>query len=174
MDGGNLVKMISAEDTTSKKHDNKPDDITPKKRSNDGVVPCEGMEFTSLDEFEAYYYAYALSEGFTVRIKKSLKFDWTNIVRYRHYVCSCAGFCDVKKSNDEVGEDEEKISRKTLTRRSGCPVTITVSKNKGVWKVRSVNNKHNHLLVSPNSRNHLRQRGGIPSIAKKLVEKFSK
>ncbi|XP_078176397.1 protein FAR1-RELATED SEQUENCE 5-like [Carex rostrata] len=179
MDGGNLVKMVNPPDKEieileDREIHNQLNDTTPKKRSNDGSVPCEGMKFTSLEEFEKYYYAYAFSKEFTVRVKKTLKFDRTNIVRYRQYVCSCAGFCDAKqKLNDEVDENEERKRRKTLTRRSGCPVTITMSKNKGVWKVKTVNNKHNHLLVSPNSRTHLRQHGSIPSIAKKLIEKFS-
>lgn len=181
MDGGNLVKMVNPLDKEieileDRENHNQLNDTTPKKR-NDGSVPCEGMKFTSLEEFEKYYYAHAFSEGFTVRVEKTLKFDQTNIVRYRQYVCSCAGFCDAKqKSNDEVDEvheDEERKRRKTLTRRSGCPVTITVSKDKGVWKVKTVNNKHNHLLVSPNSQTNLRQHRGIPSIAKKLIEKFS-
>ena len=148
------------------------DNSTFKKSDND-FVPKEGMEFESLEEFERLYNDFAASEGYTVRIRRTTNFPHTDKIRYRQYVCTCAGFCEEKKSNDVLNLDSEKTRRRTSTRRTGCPVTITVSNKKGIWKVQTIVKEHNHLLVSPNSRIHLRKRGGMPSVAKKLVEKFS-
>ncbi|XP_078154610.1 protein FAR1-RELATED SEQUENCE 5-like [Carex rostrata] len=147
------------------------EDDTNKKSANDHA-PWKGMAFASLEEFENFYYNYAISEGYTVRVRRTTKFAHTDKICYRQYVCSCAGFCE-EKSNDVVVLDQEKKSRKTLTRRSGCPVYISVSNKNGIWKVGKSRKEHNHLLVSPNSRIYLKQPGGMPSVAKSLVEKFS-
>ena len=44
---------------------------------------------------------------------------------------------------------------------------------KAMEVVGKINKKHNHLLVSPNSRVYLKQPGRMPSVVKSLVEKFS-
>ncbi|XP_078152582.1 protein FAR1-RELATED SEQUENCE 1-like [Carex rostrata] len=143
------------------------------KMSGNDLALWKGMKFASLEEFESFYQKFAISEGYTVRIRRTVKFPHTDRIRRRQYVCSCAGFCEPKKSNHILGLDQEKTSRRTSTRRSGCPVNISVLNKNGVWKVGCINMKHNHLLVSPASRIHLKQPGGMPYVAKNLVEKFS-
>ncbi|XP_078168811.1 protein FAR1-RELATED SEQUENCE 5-like [Carex rostrata] len=146
------------------------------KKSGDVIVLREGMQFASLQEFESFYYNFALSEGFTVRIKRTNKFPRSDKIRYRQYVCSCAGFCEEKKSNDETDLGQEKSGGR-ITCRTGCRVTISVSNKKSIWKVGRINKEHNHPLASPSNpcRKDLRRKnldiGGASAVLQYCVKK---
>ena len=72
------------------------EDDTNKKSAND-IVPWKGMTFESLEKFESFYYKFAISEGFIVRVRRTIKFARMDKICYRQYVCSCAGFWEEKK-----------------------------------------------------------------------------
>jgi hypothetical protein len=90
------------------------------------------MEFASLKKFEDYYYTYAQSEGYNVWIKRCLELIEHMFFDIIIMYVLVLDFTMRKKSIEEVDSDQEKMGRRTLTRRSGCPVAIIVLKKKGV------------------------------------------
>ncbi|KAJ1686359.1 hypothetical protein LUZ63_017749 [Rhynchospora breviuscula] len=141
-------------------------------QNTDGLKIFKGMIFTSLEEAEELYKAFAKANGFTVRIRNTHA-GWRGSISIRQFVCSCQGFY-VEKKEKELSIAKEK-DRRTLTRRCGCEAMLVVKwdKKKNVWIAHKFTNDHNHNMVSPQSKCYLISNKCMPAMAKNLVEKFN-
>ncbi|KAJ3702892.1 hypothetical protein LUZ61_006597 [Rhynchospora tenuis] len=137
-----------------------------------GLKLFKGMVFTSLEEAEEIYKAFAKANGFTVRIRNTRP-GLRGSISSRHFVCSCQGFY-VEKKEKELSIANEK-DRRTLTRRCGCEAMLVVKwdKKKNEWIAHKFSNDHNHNMVSPNSKCYLIPSKCMPTLAKNHVEKFN-
>ncbi|PNX75333.1 protein FAR1-related sequence 5-like, partial [Trifolium pratense] len=118
------------------------------------------MEFASIADVKEFYTSFAKKEGFGVRVRSTKQ-------NFCMFVCANEGTHIVK------GENEEG-KRKRSTSRTDCKASLTVSKagKRSKWVIKSINNVHNHGMVSPKSVAYLRSHKKMTAATKSLVEKF--
>ncbi|KAF5476423.1 hypothetical protein F2P56_008138 [Juglans regia] len=103
-------------------------------------APRSGMEFDSTKDLTAYYKQYAKQEGFGVRTQRTRKDDEGRPV---YVTVGCARGGKYHPTNNN-------ISKPRPTTRTDCKVIVnaTLSKN-DKWVFTTVENVHNHIIVSP-------------------------
>lgn len=124
------------------------------------ICPIVDMEFDSIADVKEFYTSFAKKEGFGVRVRSTKQ-------SFCMFVCANEGTHIVK------GENEEG-KRKRSTSRTDCKASLTVSKagKRSKWVIKSINNVHNHGMVSPKSVAYLRSHKKMIAATKSLVEKF--
>ncbi|GFZ08814.1 FAR1-related sequence 12 [Actinidia rufa] len=96
------------------------------------VEPCKGLEFGSANEAYKFYYAYAASTGFKVRIGQLFRSKHDGSITSRRFVCS------------KEGHQHQHPSR------VGCGAFMRIQrKESGRWVVDRLQKEHNHDLDSP-------------------------
>ena len=125
------------------------------------LKPEIGMEFENEDIAYEFYNAYAGHVGFSVRKFWHDKSS-TNVIRTKKFVCSKAGFKDKSK---------EQCQRKRADTRVGClaEMTIKISAN-GKYVVSSLEDAHNHELVTPSKSHLLRSQRRITEAQKAQID----
>lgn len=103
------------------------------------ICPIVDLEFDSIADVKEFYTSFAKKEGFRVRVRSTKQI-------FCMLVCANEGTHIVK------GENEEG-KRKRSTSRTDCKASLTVSKagKRSKWVIKSINNVHNHGMVSPKS-----------------------
>ncbi|AES59479.2 FAR1 DNA-binding domain protein [Medicago truncatula] len=130
------------------------------KSSEANICPIVDMEFDSIADVKEFYTSFAKKEGFGVRVRSTKQ-------KFCLFECANEGTHIVK------GENEEG-KRKRSTSRTDCKASLTISKagKRGKWVIKSINNVHNHGMVSPKSVAYLRSHKKMIAATKSLVEKF--
>ncbi|KAH7857156.1 hypothetical protein Vadar_009680 [Vaccinium darrowii] len=94
------------------------------------VEPCKGLEFGSANEAYKFYYAYAASFGFKVRIGQLFRSKHDGSITSRRFVCS-------KEGHQHPS-------------RVGCGAFMRIQRqDTGRWVVDRLQKEHNHDLDSP-------------------------
>ncbi|XP_042952232.1 protein FAR-RED IMPAIRED RESPONSE 1-like [Carya illinoinensis] len=104
--------------------------------------PKLGMVFKSEDELLSYYKRYGQQSGFGIMTQKSHRFE-DGSIRYVTLGCARGGKARNRTTN---------AARPRPTSKTECKARINVMFKKGVLKVSSVNNSHNHGLSPQKSR----------------------
>ncbi|KAK7290512.1 hypothetical protein RIF29_04986 [Crotalaria pallida] len=155
-------------DTTTFVNKSIPDASNDDEDSN--IKPCAGMEFECIEKVKEFYNSFAKKNGFGVRVRSSKP-------KITVLVCCNEGQRKEKScANEEtVDNNATQMKRKCSTLRSGCQASLVVSRGttESTWIIRSFNNVHNHVLLSPKSVSHMRCHKKMSVAAKNLVEKFS-
>ncbi|KAK7282384.1 hypothetical protein RIF29_11092 [Crotalaria pallida] len=155
-------------DTTTFVNKSIPDASNDDEDSN--IKPCIGMEFECIEKVKEFYNSFAKKNGFGVRVRSSKP-------KITVLVCCNEGQRKEKScANEEtVDNNATQMKRKCSTLRSGCQASLVVSRGttESSWIIRSFNNVHNHVLLSPKSVSHMRCHKKMSVAAKNLVEKFS-
>ncbi|XP_057435267.1 protein FAR1-RELATED SEQUENCE 5-like [Lotus japonicus] len=126
------------------------------------------MEFESIEKVREFYNSFAKKNGFGVRVRSSKP-------KRAVLVCCNEGQHKVKISRtEEIQDSTNQTKRKCSTIRSGCEASLIVSRGttKSKWMIKSFNNDHNHVMVSPKSVSYMRCHKKMSVAAKSLVEKF--
>ncbi|XP_062114475.1 protein FAR1-RELATED SEQUENCE 12-like [Humulus lupulus] len=119
-------------------HSNIPDDEIPK----------VSMEFETEEQAYNFYNVYAYKVGFSIRRSKSHKDNENGKIKNRTFCCSCEGFREKDKRNDNV-----KCHRATT--RFGCLARMKIKLHQfGKYQVIEFNAEHTHVTSSP-SKSHL-------------------
>ncbi|XP_057444618.1 protein FAR1-RELATED SEQUENCE 5-like [Lotus japonicus] len=130
--------------------------------------PEIGMEFESIEKVREFYNSFAKKNGFGVRVRSSKP-------KRAVLVCCNEGQHKVKISRtEEIQDSTNQTKRKCSTIRSGCEASLIVSRGttESKWMIKSFNNDHNHIMVSPKSVSYMRCHKKMSVAAKSLVEKF--
>ncbi|XP_042965675.1 protein FAR-RED IMPAIRED RESPONSE 1-like isoform X2 [Carya illinoinensis] len=123
-------------------------------------VPKSGMEFESEKELTAYYKRYAKQEGFGVRTQRTKKDDDGRPV-YVTIGCARGGKYQPKHSN---------ISRPRPTTKTDCKAKVNATLNKNnKWVFTTVENAHNHSIVSPKNRRLLRSHKCLDEYSQRIL-----
>ncbi|KAF7150496.1 hypothetical protein RHSIM_Rhsim02G0017200 [Rhododendron simsii] len=94
------------------------------------VEPCKGLEFGSANEAYKFYFAYAASFGFKVRIGQLFRSKHDGSITSRRFVCS-------KEGHQHPS-------------RVGCGAFLRIQRqDTGRWVVDRLQKEHNHDLDSP-------------------------
>nr|XP_043638135.1 protein FAR1-RELATED SEQUENCE 5-like [Erigeron canadensis] len=119
----------------------------------DEIKPSLGMEFGCIDEAFNFYSQYALSSGFEPRrfSHRTAKDDFgVEFVKYKWIVCSREGSKRKRRS-------DSKQSRNRPTQRTSCEACIRIVFNvEGRYSIYHFEEMHNHFLVHPDFRKHLK------------------
>ena len=119
----------------------------------DEIKPSLGMEFGCIDEAFNFYSQYALSSGFEPRrfSHRTAKDDFgVQFVKYKWIVCSREGSKQKRRS-------DSKQSRNRPTQRTSCKACIRIVFNaEGRYSIYHFEEMHNHFLVHPDFRMHLK------------------
>ncbi|XP_060959219.1 protein FAR1-RELATED SEQUENCE 5-like [Cannabis sativa] len=134
-------------------HSNIPDDEIPK----------VSMEFETEEQAYNFYNVYAYKVGFSIRRSKSHKDNENGKIKNRTFCCSCEGFREKDKQNDNV-----KCHRATT--RFGCLARMKIKLHQfGKYQVIEFNAEHTHVTSSPNmSHLHRSQRRITPAQASEI------
>ncbi|XP_042988788.1 protein FAR1-RELATED SEQUENCE 5-like [Carya illinoinensis] len=104
--------------------------------------PKLGMVFKSEKELLSYYKRYGQQSGFGIMTQRSHRFE-DGSIRYVTLGCARGGKARNRTTN---------VARPRPTSKTECKARINVMFKKGVLKVSSVNNSHNHGLSPQKSR----------------------
>ncbi|XP_042974103.1 protein FAR1-RELATED SEQUENCE 5-like [Carya illinoinensis] len=104
--------------------------------------PKLGMVFESEEELLCYYKRYGQQSGFPIMTQRSHRFE-DGSVRYVTLGCARGGKARNRTSN---------VARPRPTCKTDCKARINALFKKGVLKLSSVNNSHNHGLSPQKSR----------------------
>uniref|UniRef100_A0A803PZF9 SWIM-type domain-containing protein n=1 Tax=Cannabis sativa TaxID=3483 RepID=A0A803PZF9_CANSA len=134
-------------------HSNIPDDEIPK----------VSMEFKTEEQAYNFYNVYAYKVGFSIRRSKSHKDNENGKIKNRTFCCSCEGFREKDKRNDNV-----KCHRATT--RFGCLARMKIKLHQfGKYQVIEFNPEHTHVTSSPSmSHLHRSQRRITPAQASEI------
>ncbi|KAL8109782.1 hypothetical protein AgCh_025756 [Apium graveolens] len=143
----------------------------------DIVIPFLSQNFPNLVAAENVIRAYALKNGFAIKIQNTQRrVDKTIYVRT--YVCNLAGENrDKEPVEDEevligsVGSEKKKRRRDKLP-RSGCKFRIYVinRRNTRHWEITSLELNHNHDVVSPSKMNLIKKERHVTAGQKNLIK----
>ncbi|XP_071730390.1 protein FAR1-RELATED SEQUENCE 7-like [Rutidosis leptorrhynchoides] len=104
----------------------KREELEPEPRGE----PCKGLDFTSANEAYKFYYTYAASMGFKVRIGQLFRSKNDGSITSRRFVCS-------KEGHQHPS-------------RVGCGAFMRIQRqDSGRWVVDRLSKEHNHELDSP-------------------------
>lgn len=127
----------------------------------DGGCRC----FDDVEQAFVFYCEYARHKGFIVRRGDQRYVGNTQIIRWKEFVCSCAGKPCGKFSNGRTGRCRKPILR------SDCKAKIRVHPLKsGAWKISTFQKEHNHPLINKNQANLLRSSRKLSDPRKGLLE----
>ncbi|KAL6567684.1 hypothetical protein OROGR_001352 [Orobanche gracilis] len=130
--------------------------------------PYIGMQFKTVEMVRDLYNSFAKNRGFGVRIRSSKP-------KRAVLVCCNEGRYKVKScGNEELHDGIGQSKRKCSTFRTDCQASLIVSRGtiESNWIIKSFNDEHNHVMVSPKSVSYLRSHKKMSVAAKSLVEKF--
>ncbi|KAL8126913.1 hypothetical protein AgCh_014003 [Apium graveolens] len=128
------------------------------------IIPFLSQNFPNLVAAENIIRAYALKNGFAIKIQNTQR-RVDKIIYARTYVCNLAGENrDKEPVEDEevligsVGSEKKKRRRDKLP-RSGCKFRIYVinRRNTRHWEITSLELNHNHDIVSPSKMNLIKR-----------------
>ncbi|XP_074347011.1 protein FAR1-RELATED SEQUENCE 5-like [Apium graveolens] len=142
----------------------------------DIVIPFLSQNFPNLVAAENVIRAYALKNGFAIKIQNTQRrVDKT--IYARTYVCNLAENRDKEPVEDEevligsVGSEKKKRRRDKLP-RSGCKFRIYVinRRNTRHWEITSLELNHNHDVVSPSKMNLIKRERHVTAAQKNLIK----
>ncbi|XP_042950111.1 protein FAR1-RELATED SEQUENCE 5-like [Carya illinoinensis] len=120
-----------------------PHDNVPQTEGADIVEePKLGMVFKSEEDLLSYYKRYGQQCGFGIMTQRSHRFE-DGSLRYVTLGCARGGKARNRMSN---------VARPRPTSKTDCKARINVTLERGVLKVNSVDNSHNHGLSPQKSR----------------------
>ncbi|WOL02612.1 protein FAR1-RELATED SEQUENCE 5-like [Canna indica] len=125
--------------------------------------PYLGMEFSSHEAAQTFYYAYASRVGFDVRIRLSRRSTRDESFVMRRFVCTKEGF-----SPYEDNYDESKKKRNRTPTREGCKAMFEViKKDYDKWIVSKLVLEHTHVLaVAPSKVHYIQSDSEVVVLAK--------
>ncbi|XP_074337282.1 protein FAR1-RELATED SEQUENCE 5-like [Apium graveolens] len=129
-----------------------------------GGVPYLNQNFQSVDEAGHFFRAYALRNGFAIKIQASHR-NKDNEIYGRLYVCRIYG-------KRVVAESNQNKRRREVLPKSECKVRMYVNyqKKKCHWEVISLELVHNHGLVSPSKMNLVQRERHVNTATHSLIK----
>ncbi|XP_074346551.1 protein FAR1-RELATED SEQUENCE 5-like [Apium graveolens] len=127
-------------------------------------VPYLNQIFQSVDEVGHFFRAYALRNGFAIKIQVSHR-NKDNEIYGRLYVCRLYG-------KSAVAESSQNKRRREVLPNSECKVRMYVNyqKKKRLWDVTSLELVHNHGLVSPSKMNLVQCERHVNTATRSLIK----
>lgn len=128
-----------------------------------GMEPFVGMEFSSHEAAQMFYYAYAARIGFDVRIRLSRRSTRDESFVMRRFVCTKEGFTPFEDNFDE----SKKKKYRTPT-REGCKAMFEViKKDSDRWIVSKLVTEHTHdLVIAPGKVHYIQSQSEVVVLAK--------
>lgn len=128
-----------------------------------GMEPFVGMEFSSHEAAQMFYYAYAARIGFDVRIRLSRRSTRDESFVMRRFVCTKEGF-----TPSEENFDESKKKRSRTPTREGCKAMFEViKKDSDRWIVSKLVTDHTHdLAIAPGKVHYIQSQSEVVVLAK--------
>lgn len=128
-----------------------------------GMEPFVGMEFSSHEAAQMFYYAYASRVGFDVRIRLSRRSTRDESFVMRRFVCTKEGFTPLEENFDEI-----KKKRNRTPTREGCKAMFEViRKDSDRWIVSKLITDHTHdLVIAPGKVHYIQSQSEVVVLAK--------
>ncbi|XP_020586089.1 protein FAR1-RELATED SEQUENCE 5-like [Phalaenopsis equestris] len=128
-----------------------------------GMEPFVGMEFSSHETAQMFYYAYAARTGFDVRIRLSRRSTRDESFVMRRFVCTKEGY-----STYEENFDDSKKKRNRTPTREGCKAMFEViKKDSDRWIVSKLVTEHTHdLVIAPGKVHYIQSQSEVVVLAK--------
>ncbi|XP_074366584.1 protein FAR1-RELATED SEQUENCE 5-like [Apium graveolens] len=145
----------------------------------DIVIPFLSQNFPNLVAAENVIRAYALKNGFVIKIENTQR-RVDKPIYARTYFCNLAGEnCDKQPVEDEeiligsVGSAKKKRRRDKLP-RSGCKFRIYVinRRNTRHWDITSLELNHNHKVVWTSKMSLIKRERHVTAAKKNLIKSF--
>ena len=146
------------------------------KNDIDEVVPYVNQKFENLESAESLFRAYALRNGFGIKIQVTQKRAKVDEIYARRYVCRLAG---QNKSGSVVDGDEEVSlgsskgkRRRDIIPRSGCRVCMYIVKKRktSYWEITTLELEHNHELVTPTKMQLIQRERHVTTAARNILK----
>jgi FAR1 DNA-binding domain/MULE transposase domain/SWIM zinc finger len=133
--------------------------------------PYLGMEFSSHEAAQTFYYAYASRVGFNVRIRLSRRSTKDESFVMRRFVCTKEGFTPSEEGED-VAAGKKKRSRTPA--REGCKAMFEViRKDFDKWIVSKLVLEHTHeLSVMPSKIHYIQSQTEVVVLSKTSSEQL--
>lgn len=127
------------------------------------MEPFVGMEFSSHEAAQMFYYAYAARIGFDVRIRLSRRSTRDESFVMRRFVCTKEGFTPF-----EDNFDESKKKRNRTPTREGCKAMFEViKKDSDRWIISKLVTEHTHdLVIAPGKVHYIQSQSEVVVLAK--------
>lgn len=134
--------------------------------------PYLGMEFSSHEAAQTFYYAYASRVGFDVRIRLSRRSTKDESFVMRRFVCTKEGFTPSEENGEDVATGKKKRSRTPA--REGCKAMFEVIKKEfDKWIVSKLVLEHTHeLAVMPSKVHYIQSQSEVVVLSKTSGEQL--
>ncbi|KAK1385381.1 hypothetical protein POM88_023116 [Heracleum sosnowskyi] len=156
------------EDDDNLNGENEDDDIGDDVYENvDGNgVPYMNQLFHTLEDACNFFRAYALKNGFAIKIQSNQRRTKSNEIYARLYVCRLSGKIDVGESSNPTKR------RREILPKSDCKVRMYVNYRKKVslWEITTLELNHNHGVVTPSKMNLLQREKRVNTATKSLIK----
>jgi hypothetical protein len=108
------------------------------------IKPEIGMPFKTREEAHNYFNMYAFAAGFSIAIVGAYR---TTSRKRNNEITRVTIKCNKYGQNTEV-EKETLISQRqsTVILKTDCKAEMVISEKDGIWRVKSLNLEHNHIL----------------------------
>ncbi|KAJ4755699.1 Protein FAR1-RELATED SEQUENCE 5 [Rhynchospora pubera] len=128
--------------------------------------PYLGMEFSSHEAAQTFYYAYASRVGFDVRIRLSRRSTKDESFVMRRFVCTKEGFTPSEENGEDVAAGKKKRSRTPV--REGCKAMFEViRKDFDKWIVSKLVLDHTHeLAIVPSKVHYIQSQSEVVVLSK--------
>ena len=142
------------------------------------IIPHLNQQFPNLQAGENMFRAYALKNGFAIKIQNTQKRAKDKSIYGRLYVCNLAGETRGKNPVDDeeiligsLGSVKGKRRRDVLP-RSGCKVRMYLVNKKKTshWEITGLELEHNHQVVTPSKMSLIRREKRVSAAQKNLIK----